>query len=75
MKKMNVPTKDMGRFAGKWVVIDPVKNTIIAVGEKLKDVDLLITRPADDPRVSGTVPAAFKVPYKDEGPYILSVKS
>jgi len=71
MKTMNIPVKDMGKFAGKWVVIDPMKNTIIAVGESLKDIDSLITRPADDPKASGTVPAAFKVPYKDEGPYIL----
>lgn len=71
MKKVNVSTKQIGKFAGKWVVIDPVKNTIIAVGENLQDIDSLITRPADDPKASGTVPAAFKVPYKDEGPYIL----
>ena len=71
MKKVNTSTKNMNQFAGKWVVINPVKNTIIAVGESLKDIDSLITRPATDPKPSGTVPAAFKVPYKDEGPYIL----
>lgn len=61
----------MGKFAGKWVVIDPLKDKIIAVGETLKEIDSLITRPASDKRPSGTVPAAFKVPYKGEGPYIL----
>ena len=71
MKKVNVSVKEMGQFAGKWVVIDPVKNVIIAVGENLKDIDSFITRPADDPKISGTVPAALKVPYEDEGPYIL----
>lgn len=71
MKRVNTPTKNMDQYAGKWVVIDPIKNTIIAVGESLQDIDSLITRPANDPKASGTVPAAFKVPYKDEGPYIL----
>lgn len=61
----------MGEFAGKWVVIDPVKNVVIAAADTLKEVDPLITRPANDPRPAGTVPAAFKVPYKDEGPYVL----
>lgn len=71
MKKINVSTKSIGRFAGKWVVIDPTKEKIIAVGETLKDIESLITRPISDTRPSGTVPAAFKVPYRDEGPYIL----
>lgn len=71
MRKVNVSTKNLGRFAGKWVVIDPVKERVIAVGETLKEIDSLITRPAKDKRPSGTVPAAFKVPRKDEGPYVL----
>lgn len=71
MKKMNVPAKNMSQYAGKWVAIDPIKNMIIAVGLSLKDIDSFITRPANDSRASGTVPAAFKVPYKDEGPYVL----
>lgn len=74
MRRVNVSTKNMNRFAGKWVVIDPVKDVIIAVGETLKDIDPLITRPANDPKPSGTVPAAFKVPRKDEGPYVLVVQ-
>lgn len=74
MKKVNVSTKKMGQFAGKWVVIDPLKNKIIAVGTNLDDIGHLITRPVSDKREPGTVPAAFKVPYADEGPhYILSV--
>jgi len=64
----------MGQFAGKWVVIDPLKNKITAVGDELKDIDALTTRPITDKRPSGTVPTAFKVPYKDEGPYILNIK-
>ena len=71
MKRVNVPTSQMEKFAGKWVAIDPIKNTIIAFADELKDIESLITRPASDLRASGTVPAAFKVPRKDEGPYIL----
>ena len=72
MKKVNVSTKQMNKYAGKWVVIDPLKNKIIAVGDELKDIGNLVTRSISDKRPSGTVPAAFKVPYKDEGPYILN---
>lgn len=74
MKKLNIPTKNIGQFAGKWVAIDPAKDVIVAVGDTLKEIDPVITRPANDPRPSGTTPAAFKVPYKDEGPYILVLK-
>jgi len=73
MKKVNVSTKYMGRFAGKWVVIDPLKNKVIAFAEQLKEIEPLITRLTSDKRPSGTVPAAFKVPRKDEGPYVLIV--
>lgn len=73
MKKVNVSTKKIGQFAGKWVVIDPVKDVIIAFGDTLKEIDSLVTRQANDKRPSGSVPAAFKVPYKDEGPYILVI--
>lgn len=71
MKKINTPTKNMGQFAGKWVVIDPLKERVIAVGETLHEIAPLITRHATDKKPSGTVPAAFKVPRKDEGPYVL----
>ena len=74
MKKVSVSTKYMGRFAGKWVAIDPVKDTIIAAANTLKEIEPFITRPVNDSRPSGTTPAAFKVPYKDEGPYVLVFK-
>ena len=61
----------MAKFAGKWIAIDPLKDRIIAVGNTLKEISHLVTRPASDKKPSGTVPAAFKVPRKDEGPYIL----
>lgn len=71
MKKLKVSVKEMDKFAGRWVVIDPVDNVIIAVADDLKELETLITRPVNDKRPSGTVPAAFKVPFKDEGPYVL----
>ena len=74
MKRLNVSTKQMGKFAGKWVVIDPVIDKVIAVGDTLKEIDSLVTRAVTDKKPSGTVPAAFKVPRKDEGPYVLIIK-
>ncbi|WKZ25767.1 MAG: hypothetical protein QY322_00415 [bacterium] len=71
MKKVNVSTNKMSQFAGKWVVVDPLKNKIIAVGNELSDIDALVTRLATDPREPGTVPAAFKVPYANEGPHYI----
>ena len=69
MKKVNVSTKNMGRFAGKWVAIDPKQDRIIAVGKTLQEIS---------PFVSGKInqkekikAAAFKVPRKNEGPYVL----
>ena len=71
MKRVNISATKMDRFAGKWVVVDPIKNKVIAVADNLEEIDPLITRTEKDKRLSGTVPAAFKVPRKDEGPYIL----
>jgi len=74
MKKLNVSTNQIGEFSGKWVVIDPKRDRIIAVGDTLKEIGSLVTRSASDKKPSGTVPAAFKVPRKDEGPYVLWLK-
>lgn len=66
---MDISTKNIGQFAGKWVAIVPDKNRIIAVGETLQQIS---------PFVSGKIgekakikAAAFKVPRKDEGHYVL----
>lgn len=61
----------MGQFAGKWVVIDPLKDQIIAAADTLKEIGPLVTRSSDDPAPAGTVPYSFKVPREDEGPYVL----
>jgi len=33
----------MGRFAGKWVAIDPIKDRIVAVGETLQEISAFVT--------------------------------
>jgi hypothetical protein len=75
VKKVNLPTSKIARFTGKWIVIDPLKARIIAVGDTLKEISHLVTRSTSDKKPSSTVPAAFKVPRKDEGPYVLRPKS
>ena len=74
MKKVNVSAKYMGRFAGKWVALDTKKDRIIAVGETLKEIESLVTRPIKDKTPDENIPAAFKVPRKDEGPYVLCIR-
>ncbi|HLB60825.1 MAG TPA: DUF5678 domain-containing protein [Patescibacteria group bacterium] len=75
MKKVNVSVNRMGQFAGKWVAVDTAKNRIIAVGETLKEIAPLVTRSVKDKTVDEKIPAAFKVPRKDEGPYVLCVRT
>lgn len=71
MKKINVSTNQLDKFAGKWVVIDPKRERVVAVGETLNEIGQLVSRPTTDKRLPGTVPFAHKVPRADEGPYIL----
>lgn len=71
MKRVNVSTNRLDKFAGKWVVIDPKKEKVVAVGETLNEIGKLVVRPVADNRLPGTVPFAHKVPRSDEGPYIL----
>lgn len=66
---MNVPTKNMGHYAGKWVAIDPKKDRIIAVGATLKDISPLVSgKIGEEEKIKAF---SFKVPRNDEGPYIL----
>lgn len=72
MKRVNVSTKQMGKFAGKWVAIDPQKDLIVAVGETLKDISPLVSgKVGEEKKIKAY---SFKVPYKDEGPYVLIFK-
>lgn len=69
MKRVDVSTKYMSRFAGKWVAVDYERDRVVAVGETLKDIEPLVSANSRDKKKQ--LAAAFKVPYKDEGPYIL----
>ena len=73
MTKVNVPVSKMGKFEGKWVVVDPKKKAVIAYGDSLKEISSLVTRPASDKSEPGTVPYSFLVPRRDEGPYVLFI--
>jgi hypothetical protein len=71
MKKVNVSTDQMGKFEGKWVAIDVKQNKIIAVGDTLKDIGPLVSgKVGEEKKIKA---ASFKVPRKDEGPYVLKI--
>ena len=69
MERVNTSTKNMSKYAGKWVAIDPQKDRIIAVGLTLKDISPLVSGNASSK--NKIVAASFKAPRKDEGRYIL----
>lgn len=69
MKKINVSTKQMGQFAGKWIAIQ--KNRIVAVATRFSDIAPVVSKTAGDKTPDDRIPAAFKVPRPNEGPYIL----
>lgn len=73
MKKVNVSTRNMGQFAGKWVAIDRKKDRIIAVGETLKEIGPFVSAKTSEKKKIQA--AAFLVPRKDEGPYVLTVQN
>lgn len=69
MIRVNTSTKNMGLYAGKWVAIIPKEDRIIAVGKTLKEISSLVSgRVGNNKKI---IAASFKVPRKDEGPYIL----
>lgn len=71
MKKVNISTTRMGQFEGKWVAIDPKKDRIIAVGKTLKEISAFVTgKKGEENKIKA---AAFLVPRKDEGPYVLII--
>ncbi len=72
MKKINVSTKQMDKFEGQWVAIDPQKDKIIAASETFEDIAPLVSGKAKD---KDKIKAySFKVPRKDEGPYVLPLE-
>lgn len=71
MKKVNVSTKYMGRFAGKWVAVDYENDRVVAVGETLKEISPLVSgKIGEEQKIKAY---SFKVPRQDEGPYVLPV--
>ncbi len=69
MTRVNVSTKQMGKFAGKWVAIDPKKELVIAVGDTLKEISSFVAgKVGEENKIKAY---SFKVPYTGEGPYIL----
>lgn len=71
MKKLNVSTKQLGKFAGMWVAIDTTREKIVAAAKLFKQIAPLVTMSAGDKRPEAKIPAAFKVPRSNEGPYVL----
>ncbi len=69
MHRVNTSTKNMSRYAGKWVAI--LGDRIVAIGETLKEIGPFVTRDVKNKTPDEKIAAAFKVPYKGEGPYIL----
>ncbi|KKS34217.1 MAG: hypothetical protein UV22_C0004G0007 [Parcubacteria group bacterium GW2011_GWA2_42_35] len=57
------------QYAGKWVAVKDGK--VIASGRTINDIRKYITRKKGDKTPLRKLPAAFKVPRKDEGPYVL----
>lgn len=69
VKRINVSIKQIDKYAGMWVVIDPVKDRIIAASESLKEIGPMVTHKEDETEPVGRAPYSFLVPQKDEGPY------
>ncbi len=69
MKKINVSTKQMDKFEGQWVAIDPQKDKIIAASETFEDIASLVSGKVKDKNKIKAY--SFKVPRKDEGHYVL----
>ena len=69
MKMVNVSTKQMGKFEGLWVAIKDDK--IIAAGETFDEIAPLVSgRVKDRDKIKAY---SFKVPRRDEGPYVLAL--
>lgn len=71
MKKINVSTKQIDRFAGMWIAIDTTKKKIIAAAKSFKEIAPFVSKAVGDKTPDDKIPAAFKVPRSNEGTYIL----
>lgn len=73
MKKLNLSTKQIDKFAGMWVAIDHRHEKIIAAGKTLRDIAIFVSGKIGNEK--DVRASAFLVPKKGEGPYILIIKS
>lgn len=72
MKKVNTSTKNIGRYAGKWVVIDPKSERIVAVGDSPREISSFVVHGVEEKILPvGEARYSYLVPRKDEGPYVL----
>lgn len=67
--KEEIEWEPLDAYEGKWVAI--LKGKVIAASDNIMDIAPYVTTDKDDPRPAEELPAAFKVPRKDEGPYAL----
>ena len=71
MQVVNVSTDQMEKFEGKWVAIDPEIDRIIAVGDTLEEIGPLVSgKKGEEKKIKAY---SYKVPRKDEGPYVLFI--
>jgi len=71
MKKVNLSTKQLSKFAGMWVAVDTTREKIVAAAKSFKEIAPLVTKPVGSKTPDERIPAAFKVPRKNERYYIL----
>ena len=60
---------DLSRYQGKWIAL--LGSRVVASGRTLKDIERFVKRKVSDRTKAERLPAAFKVPRKGEGPYVL----
>lgn len=60
---------DLSKYEGKWVAL--LGQKVLASGDSLKDIEKYVKRKTSDKTPISKRPAAFKVPRKGEGPYVL----
>lgn len=71
MKKLNISTEQIDRFAGMWVAIDDKRERIVAAGKTLREIARYVSgKVGEEKKIKAS---AFLVPKKGEGPYILII--
>ncbi|MBU1246894.1 succinyl-CoA synthetase subunit alpha [Patescibacteria group bacterium] len=69
MSKRNNKIINLSKYAGKWVALQ--NNQVIASGDSIYDIEKYVVRNKEEKIAIEKLPAAFKMPRKDECPYIL----